>query len=430
MTIGMDISPLQGPHRMRGIGAVVINFINNISKTDRKQHSFVFYMKPDEETRKDALELLQLSNLKYEVRDKPPIKNPEPVKLPGRLLLLGKLINKIIAIPRFRQGIPGFDSSGIDVYLHTDQMLGMPYMPRIKKVLVAYDLIPYILEWDYLWSYKTARRYGLGRKGALAAAARRRTYINKVKINVRKSKKVIAISKQTKADFIKYAGAKKTKVEVVYLGVNRLDSAELIPPTYKYVASSWGYFKKPFKFDTNTPFILYVGGTDHRRKLDHLVAAFNHLRAQGHDLKLILTGDILQGPKNLPVKDSREALLNSSYSKDIIYLGFVDEATKNWLYKHALAFVYPSMYEGFGLPILEAMANGSPVVTYKNSSISEVSGRAIICTEGYIDIIKAIRELLMTKSAREKYKLLGYKQAEKFDWGKSVSSIISLLTTF
>ncbi len=425
MTIAIDLSPLQGPHRLRGVGSVIINILNNISASDKKKHNFVFFMdhtdKPGE-----ALKDIDLSDFNYQIREKPSL-NYKTSKLPGKLRLIKKIMHKLILLYRFWRGLKGYDDTGIDVYLHTDQLQIMPRM-QVKKYFIAYDLIPYILEKDYLWSYKTARRLGIGLVGWLAAAVNRQTYIVKIKINSKKAYKLLAISNQTKNDYVTYAGVSSKKIELWPLGVNA-SRHHAEPPTQKYVETSWGYFAREFEFNTSKPFILYVGGTDARRKLDDLVTAFNHLRAEGYNMQLVFVGDILGGPNNLPVKESRVALLNSSYKDDILYLGFATEPIKNWLFEHAMAFVYPSKYEGFGLPVLEAMALGSPVITYNNTAITEVAGKAAIYANDALSIKRAIETLITDKSAANNYVARGLKQASKFTWDLTTKNLIEMMTS-
>lgn len=427
MTIAIDLSPLQGPHRLRGVGSVIINVLSNISMANKKEHRFVFYIEPSSDP-ENILKGIDLSDFNYEFREKPLSLSNTPTnsRLPGKFRFIERLINKQLTLYRFLGGLKGYDDNDIDVYLHTDQLQIMPRMHGVKKYMIAYDLIPYILEKDYLWSYKTSRHHSVGLVGSLATGVRRRTYITKVRINSKKAHKLLAISKQTKNDFVEYAGISDKKIELWYLGVNSTGSQTELP-SQKYVGTTWGYFVRDFNFDANKPFLLYVGGTDARRKLDDLVIAFDHLRAEGHELQLIFAGDILQGPGNLPVKESRTALLNSSYKDDIIYLGFANEAVKNWLFEHALAFVYPSKYEGFGLPILDAMIDGTPVVTYQNSSITEVAGKAALYAHDALSIKEAIEKLLSNQELVKQYTKNGKKQASKFTWASTAENLIQIM---
>jgi glycosyltransferase involved in cell wall biosynthesis len=187
---------------------------------------------------------------------------------------------------------------------------------------------------------------------------------------------------------------------------------------YRYYTTPWGYMKRQYSFDLSKPFILYVGGADPRRRLDDLIAAYNCLRAQGYEINLILTGDTMQGPDAIPTPSINKALKNSSYLDEVIFMGFVPDNVREMLYKKALVFVYPSKYEGFGLPVLEAMSHSTPVITYKNSSIPEVGSDAVIYTNDYQGIATNIKLLMDDKEIRNKYSGAGLSQSKKFSWAK------------
>ncbi len=429
MTIGLDLSSLQGSHRMRGIGYTLINFINNIPPDLRKKHDFVFFYYI-EGNRDDPLELFDLNDINYVVR---PLVDPKKIGpvLPGKFNLIVKFINKLVSLRYLYFGDARIhDVKGIDVFLQTDQMIGVPKGWGMKKVFIAYDVIPYVLGSDYLWDYKTSRSRGQPRQAAVRCSLRRWSYIHKLRVNATRSDKVIAISETTRKDFLKYVRSSRRKIVTIPLGVNRPEEAigNARTEMHRYIDTSWGYLKRPFKMDEATKFLLFVGGADHRRKLDELVMAFNHLRAQGHELKLVLAGDIMRGPESIPVHDTQLALRNSSYADDIIYLGFVSDQERNWLYNNALVFVFPSRYEGFGLPVLEAMQYGTPVITYKNSSIAEAAGSAALYADSYLDIVKFVQDLESNPKLRKKYASLGKKQASNFTWEETSNRIMDVIT--
>lgn len=168
---------------------------------------------------------------------------------------------------------------------------------------------------------------------------------------------------------------------------------------------------------------MFVGGADPRRRLVDLVAAFNNLRAQGHDIKLVLAGDTMLGAFMVPHLELQEYLKHTSYLDDIHFVGFVNDAQRDWLYQNALAFVYPSLYEGFGLPILEAMQYGTPVVSYNNSSISEISGDAAIIVNDYYNIVEVVNKLLTDTEQYKRLVSAGKKQAAKFSWQETSRAI-------
>lgn len=427
MKIAINIKPLQSGHRMRGIGSVVINLINNLSDSDRKKHSFVFYMAKDRDE-DEALGLLKLDGLDYEVRY---LSKPQPFlkfRLPSKLNLSVIIVNKLVGFVRLNRGAPLPDHRDIEVYLHTDQSENVPRGRGFKKIMIAYDVIPYVLEWEYLNSYRTARARGERFRAAVRTSMSRQAYRQRLKINVRRANRILAISSATKHDFMKYIGAPERKIEVVHLGVSPPAEQSSNPPDFRYLPTSWGYFKRNRKFDDSKPFLLYVGGADPRRKLDDLVTAFNHLRAQGQDIRLVLVGDTMQGPKNIPTLPIQKALGNSSYIDDIVFLGFVDEDVRNWLYEHALAFVYPSTYEGFGLPVLESMAHGCPVICYDTAAVREVAGDVPHYAKGAEDIRQLTLALLdMKPEARRKLQAAGLAHSRKFTWAKTTKQIMAEL---
>ena len=123
-------------------------------------------------------------------------------------------------------------------------------------------------------------------------------------------------------------------------------------------------------------YILYYGGTDERRRLAELVQGFNIYRGRNQDsqLELVFAGNELKKISKIPNIDLREAIDKSSYQSSIHLLGFITEEEKKWLLKHAEAFVYPSLYEGYGLPVAEAQALNCRVIAPNNSSLRELLG--------------------------------------------------------
>jgi len=433
MTLGIDISALQGPHRMRGIGFAILNFINNISSADRSSHKFVFFMFKQNEV--EALALLNLDGMNYEVRyleSKGKKAEPKTSLLSARWrhLLhsagrqLGELKDRYVGNSMVK------DCRDIDAFIQPAQSASLPRSRRkMKKVLIIYDIIPYVLEWEYLWSYDTARLRGFSRKAALRCVARRWFYIKKLKVNTRRADILLAISEVTKNDFVRHTGAKSKKIKVIHLGVPDQTNVAKEMRLQRYHKSSWGYVAKDFRLDPKTPFILYVGGGDRRRRIDELIAAFNNLRGEGIDLKLVLSGDSMQGPDNIATQEIQGALKTSSYLEDIIFAGFTSDEARNYLYKNCLAFVYPSTYEGFGLPVLEAMDHGCPVICYPNQAVKEVAGNLPIYAKNHGDLYESIKQLLsMPTGEREVVGRKNMAHAEKFSWSKTAKEIMSAIS--
>jgi glycosyltransferase involved in cell wall biosynthesis len=428
MKIGLDLSVIQTPHRMRGIGATAINFINNMPDDTKIKHTFVLFLYPDEQEK--ALEILNLEGLNYETRT---IKKPERVNLPlpSKLKRFNSIFNSLRDLQGIKKGdsrINKDDLKDLDSYLQFDQMQAPPKLNGLETCVILYDLIPYVLESNYLWNYKTGRVNGDSRKSSLRKSLLRKQYIRQVKLVCSSAHKLIAISEHTKKDFIKYVHAPASKIKVIHLGVSKNHSinGNNKPSFEQYTENSWGYFQQQIDL-TNKPFILFVGGADPRRKLIDLVAAFNNLRAQGNDVRLVLAGDSMMGPKAIPVQNVQKYLLKSSYIDDIAFLGFVTDEQREWLYENALAMVYPSVYEGFGLPVLEAMRYGTPVITYNNSSIYEIAKDSALYAQDALTIKKNLEKLLQNPQLRNKLGKSGKEKVLQFTWENTVVNILNHL---
>jgi glycosyltransferase involved in cell wall biosynthesis len=145
-------------------------------------------------------------------------------------------------------------------------------------------------------------------------------------------------------------------------------------------------------------------------------------RAQAYpDLKLIIIGDDLSGNPDL-----RRTVVRSGVQHDVRFLGFVPIEVLRIFYDEAKVFVFPSLYEGFGLPPLEAMAHGTPVVTSSVSSLPEVVGNAAVLVnpENVFEIMRALHRVLMDQALRDRMKERGYQQVAKFSWEMSVRRIL------
>jgi len=429
MNIGIDITALQSPHRMRGIGATVINFINNIPEDLQRKHKYTLYAKnfsPSDSS--DPTSLLRLDNLDYEIVT-------SDFYAPVVNVLLGKsklsrLMSNILKVPaktrelrRYARGETRIDGlNKLDQFIAFDQNLPLPSKKKVPTTLVVYDLIPLLFEKDYLWSYSTARRNHKTRTRSLLIQSERWAYKYKLKMNIKNAKRVIAISEHTKQDLLKTFRTQEDKIEVCHLGVSAKNE-KLSGDIKEYLATSWGPIQKELDLK-GVKYLLFIGGADKRRKIEDLVAAFNNLRGRGHSIDLVLAGDTMYGPYEVPSPDLQEYFTHTSYLSNVHFLGFVEEAQKRWLYQNALAFVYPSIYEGFGLPIIESMAHGTPVITYQNSSIQEVASDKVLYAKNPTDIARSTVSLLENWNLRKKLSDEGLEHSRKFSWPKTAVKII------
>ena len=181
------------------------------------------------------------------------------------------------------------------------------------------------------------------------------------------------------------------------------------------------------RYQVTYPFLLYAGRISPHKNVVRMIEAFSALKTELErdqaypDLKLIIIGDDLSGNPDL-----RRTVVRSGVQNDVRFLGFIPIEVLRIFYDEAKIFVFPSLYEGFGLPPLEAMAHGTPVVTSNVSSLPEVVGNAAVLVnpENVFEIMRALHRVLMDQSLRARMKERGYQQAAKFSWQTSVRRIL------
>lgn len=398
MKIGIDLRPLQNGHKYRGIGEVAKQVTNRVlSLASKDQVQFVFYEYDDT----DPKELLELpKKLQYEV-----------VKL-GAMPEGDQQATKADKLKRNARELYGnpIKEAGIcDAFLQYDYAAGVP--KNTKTLLVKHDLIPYLF-WDKYFESAWVPFKNKALRTTLRTLFNNHKFTRILRRSLKNAHVIMSVSTSTKKDIEKYFGVHPQKSKVAMLGVDmkpaKTNENDAIDPK-----------KLPTK-----PYLLFVGAGDARRRVDDAVTAFNNLKAAGHDIQLVLAGENFRSPEQIPNVTVRNAVLNSSYKKDILTLGYIDDTTKQKLFKEALAYVYPTKYEGFGIPILEAMLMECPVIVYKNSSVPEVGGEHALYAKDWTGIQKQVTQLLHETPADRKKRTRKAKQhAEQFTWDKTAQVI-------
>ncbi len=220
---------------------------------------------------------------------------------------------------------------------------------------------------------------------------------------------IIAVSESARSDLLKYTSFPSEKIKVIYQGFENI-SQEFIDKKATV---------KKYKLDF--PYILYVGTIEPRKNINILIKAFQNVSRQNNNLKLVLAGS-----KGWLFKEIIEEI-NKIVDK-IVMLEGVTREELSVLYSNAELFVYPSLYEGFGLPPLEAMANGCPVIVSNSTSLPEVVGDAgLYFNPGEInELEQRINQLLTDESLKSKLKEKGFKKASSFSWEECCRQTIDL----
>jgi glycosyltransferase involved in cell wall biosynthesis len=261
-------------------------------------------------------------------------------------------------------------------------------------VATIHDLAPFHVPKKYDW-----KRMFYGRVVARRLAARQ--------------DRVIAISQNTARDIERFFRLASQRVTVIH---NGLDHARFSP------GEPGGALRK---YAIQSPFFLYVARLEHPGK-NHvrLISAFEEFKAATRsDWRMVFAGSDWQGAEHI-----HTAIRQSPFAADIQSLGFVPEEHLPDLYRAAGAFVYPSLYEGFGLPPLEAMACGCPAIASSRGALGEVVGdaAALVEPEDIHSIARQLYILSTDTTARNQYRAAGLAQARKFDWRRTARETIQI----
>ncbi len=221
---------------------------------------------------------------------------------------------------------------------------------------------------------------------------------------------IFAVSHASKRDLARFFHIPESKISVVYDAVDERFLTEPLPADADRILE---------RHAVNSPYVLYAGNIRPQKNLPRLIEAFAVAKAElrGNpefdQLKLLVIGESLNRHADL-----RRAVVRARVREDVRFLGFVPRPVLRVFYSRALAFLFPSLYEGFGLPPLEAMAHGTPVLTSNVSSLPEVFQEAalLVNPENVFDIARGIRQILTENALRQTLRRRGYERARMYSW--------------
>ena len=287
--------------------------------------------------------------------------------------------------------------------IHVPHTFWRPLITKAPFVITVHDLLDYM--------YRARTNNGM-----------RRTIHNYMTRQVmHHAARIFAVSNFTKRDVSRYFDIKPEKVEVVY---NALDESfqrgHSTPAEQEMIRG---------RYQVDSPFLLYAGRISPHKNVARTIEAFSALKGElakegaYPDLKLIIIGDEVS--KN---PDIRRAVIRSGMQQDVRFLGYVSIDVLRIFFDMAKVFVFPSLYEGFGLPPLEAMAHGTPVVASNTSALPEVVGHAALMVnpENVFEISRALQRALTDQPLRERMKAAGLEQAQRFSWEVSVRRMLKV----
>ena len=225
--------------------------------------------------------------------------------------------------------------------------------------------------------------------------------------------RVMTVSEASKRDILRYFRVAESRIDVIY---NAIDDRFWQAPDPEEID------RVRQRYQLDAPFVLYAGNIKPHKNLERLIEAFHLLRqdATFKDVRLLIIGDEISKYASL-----RRAVHRHKLHKHVRFFGFVPDRTLAALYRLADVFVFPSLYEGFGLPPLEAMASGTPVITSNVSSLPEVVGDAAVMIDPYepAAIADAMQRVLSDEALRADLRRRGLARAREFSWERSIGRV-------
>lgn len=232
-------------------------------------------------------------------------------------------------------------------------------------------------------------------------------------LSARRAAAVITVSHAARRDLIRMLDLPPTKVHVVY---------NAPPRDFEPVTDESRLEATRRKYGLRREFLLYVGTLEPRKNLIRLVRAFAEVRRQGQGCDLVLVG-----ARGWLMRGFREEIQALGIGDAVRFCNYVPTQDLPVLYSLATLFVYPSLYEGFGMPVLEAMASGAPVLAANRSSLPEVCGNSALLVEPDEESLAAgLLALLEDEKAREALRARGLRRAKQFSWDRAASETAAI----
>lgn len=380
MNILIDIRPLMDK-RYSGVAEYTFELLKALLTIDHENQYWLFY------------------NSYHDVSDRLPVFNQPNVSI-IRTRYPNKLFNYVLLKFYHRPYFDKIAGQPIDIFF-------MPHLnfarwsPSIPSIITVHDIsfvyFPKFFNWrKNIWHSLLS-----------------------VKKLLKRSTIIVALSENTQRDVRQYTKLDVTRTTTIYSGIS--DSFQIISKEDPRLVQVIQKYQLPHSF------ILFLGTIEPRKNIEGLLKAFEIVKdKQTSDLKLVIAGG--RGWKASPVY---QAAAQSTYASDIIFLDYVEAHEKASLYNLATLFVYPSFYEGFGFPPLEAMACGTPTIVSAVSSLPEIVDNASIMIDPYnpAAIAAAISEILDDTTLRLDLIEKGLRQAKKFKWSKTAKQYLELFSS-
>lgn len=384
MRIGIDVRCL-AEGRRTGVEEYTLNFLDNLFSLDTRNEYVLFF-----------------NSFKNSKTDFSWIE-----RYPNVFLKRSNFPNKLLNFSLWYLNWPKLDKlvGGADIFFMPN--IGFGSVSKKSKLIVtmhdlSFERYPETFSWKRrLWHM----------------------FINPKKI-CRRADRIIAVSESTKNDVTKIYNIDESKINVVYSGI--VEKFRVLD------RNNEGLIKVKEKCGLPYKFILYLGTIEPRKNIVGIVRAYGELQKWAKEKKqeeLLKHKLIIAGSRGWLSGKIFKEISKSEHKEDIGVLNFIEEEDKEFILNLSSLFVYPSLFEGFGFPPLEAMACGVPVIASNNSSLPEVvgSGGVLIDPDKPDEIFHAMKEILSESDLRENFVAKGLAQAGKFNWKKAAEEFLKMI---
>ena len=374
MKICIDARPVQNANRVRGIGFLVDSLLREMGRQAGSDDEFILV------TQKGAPPPRWFEQERRIVTFRP--LRPNRFNWVADHLLLPGIVRR----------------SGASVFLATDFNSYLVPPPGVRVVSMLYDVIPFLFP-EVMAQQPLSIRIGWPHNYR----------------KLRTSDALLAISRATRDDAVRVFGLDSGRITVVYPGIDH----EIFTPARAGDPAEQARVRE--KYGAGQLFFIYVGDTDWRKNLPRLLKA---CATMPDEVRLLIVGKRALHDQKLAGQIGALGL-----ERQVVLAGFVPVEDLPPLYGAAQSLLFPSLYEGFGLPVAEAMACGCPVITSNVSSLPEVAGDAglLVDPENVEEIGAAMARIVAEKGLRERLSEAGLRQAARFSWEKCAAEVLAIL---
>ena len=377
--IGIDIR-LIGKKRT-GDEVVIFNLVKNLAKIDQTNEYFLFTDITDQEQ-------LNIISTQIDILNK---NNFRIISLPAK----NKFIWNLWTLPKYLRKSP------VDVY-HTQYITPWFVPKKVKIVTIVHDIsfnfFPQFIKFSDLFFLKAL-----------------------IPISLRRSNKIVGVSQFTRDEIIKFYNINPEKVDYIYNAVGEEFLSQ--PAGEEIFEEKIAEVRK--KYDLPEIFILYMGTLQPRKNIPQLVEAYAATKNKLGGIKLVICGN--RQAYNFDKKID-ETVAKNNLSEEVFFPGYIDEKDKRFVFAAAQAFIFPSLYEGFGIPVLEAMSQKVPVLASDIPSLKEIAQDSALYfdTASIADFSQKLYDICVNNNLRAELIQSGMARISFFSWKNSAQKMLAI----